>query len=154
MFFSITPAEMAPFTEQLLNNLFKALALPGSAENEYIMKGKPDFFFCHLKCFPLLFPSRCQTNAKVILSSLIMSFLIFKAIMRSFSLLQEAIVPYIPTLIGQLTHKLLLVSKVTYTLLLFMYIDRFTKMLVCSGDTRVNYFKICHPFPESQQASL
>lgn len=40
---SITPAEMAPFTEQLLNNLFKALALPGSAENEYIMKGKPVF---------------------------------------------------------------------------------------------------------------
>uniref|UniRef100_A0A3Q1HS01 Exportin-2 n=1 Tax=Anabas testudineus TaxID=64144 RepID=A0A3Q1HS01_ANATE len=67
----ITPVEMAPFTEQLLNNLFKALDLPGSAENEYIMK----------------------------------------AIMRSFSLLQEAIVPYIPTLIGQLTHKLLLVSK-------------------------------------------
>lgn len=33
--------------------------------------------------------------------------------MRSFSLLQEAIVPYIPTLIGQLTHKLLSVSKVT-----------------------------------------
>ncbi|KAI2659250.1 Exportin-2 [Labeo rohita] len=67
----ITPTEMAPFTEQLLNNLFKALAIPGSSENEYIMK----------------------------------------AIMRSFSLLQEAIVPYIPTLIGQLTHKLLLVSK-------------------------------------------
>lgn len=43
MCFSITPAEMAPFTEQLLTNLFKALALPGSAENEYIMKGKPDF---------------------------------------------------------------------------------------------------------------
>lgn len=36
----------------------------------------------------------------------------FTAIMRSFSLLQEAIVPYIPTLIGQLTQKLLLVSKV------------------------------------------
>uniref|UniRef100_A0A3Q2FGW3 Exportin-2 n=1 Tax=Cyprinodon variegatus TaxID=28743 RepID=A0A3Q2FGW3_CYPVA len=67
----ITSAEMAPFTEQLLTNLFKALSLPGSAENEYIMK----------------------------------------AIMRSFSLLQEAIVPYIPSLIGQLTHKLLLVSK-------------------------------------------
>uniref|UniRef100_A0A671T169 Exportin-2 n=1 Tax=Sinocyclocheilus anshuiensis TaxID=1608454 RepID=A0A671T169_9TELE len=67
----ITPTEMAPFTEQLLNNLFKSLAVPGSSENEYIMK----------------------------------------AIMRSFSLLQEAIVPYIPTLIGQLTHKLLLVSK-------------------------------------------
>uniref|UniRef100_A0A4W4EA56 Exportin-2 n=1 Tax=Electrophorus electricus TaxID=8005 RepID=A0A4W4EA56_ELEEL len=63
--------EIAPFTEQLLNNLFNALAIPGSSENEYIMK----------------------------------------AIMRSFSLLQETIVPYIPTLIGQLTHKLLLVSK-------------------------------------------
>lgn len=37
------------------------------------------------------------------------------AIMRSFSLLQEAIVPYIPTLIGQLTQKLLLVSKVRKT---------------------------------------
>lgn len=35
-----------------------------------------------------------------------------QAIMRSFSLLQESIVPYIPTLIGQLTHKLLQVSKV------------------------------------------
>lgn len=42
---------------------------------------------------------------------------ISKAIMRSFSLLQEAIVPYIPTLIGQLTHKLLLVSKVTILLI-------------------------------------
>uniref|UniRef100_A0A8C2WJ39 Exportin-2 n=1 Tax=Cyclopterus lumpus TaxID=8103 RepID=A0A8C2WJ39_CYCLU len=59
-----------PFTEQLLNNLFKALALPGSAENEYIMKVNPTLLF---------------------------------------SLLQESIVPYIPTLIGQLTHKLLLV---------------------------------------------
>lgn len=37
--FRITPAEMAPFTEQLLTNLFKALRLPGSTENEYIMKG-------------------------------------------------------------------------------------------------------------------
>ncbi|MGH0145719.1 UNVERIFIED_CONTAM: hypothetical protein FKN15_024670 [Acipenser sinensis] len=67
----ITAAEMAPFTEQLLLHLFKALSLPGSSENEYIMK----------------------------------------AIMRSFSLLQESIVPYIPTLISQLTQKLLLVSK-------------------------------------------
>lgn len=38
--------------------------------------------------------------------------------MRSFSLLQDTIVPYIPTLIGQLTHKLLLVSKVNETSLL------------------------------------
>lgn len=37
---SITAAEMAPFVEVLLTNLFKALTLPGSSENEYIMKGK------------------------------------------------------------------------------------------------------------------
>uniref|UniRef100_A0AAR2IME0 Exportin-2 n=1 Tax=Pygocentrus nattereri TaxID=42514 RepID=A0AAR2IME0_PYGNA len=67
----LSATEIAPFTEQLLNNLFNAMAIPGSSENEYIMK----------------------------------------AIMRSFSLLQETIVPYVPTLIGQLTQKLLLVSK-------------------------------------------
>lgn len=38
--YSITAAEMAPFVEVLLTNLFKALTLPGSSENEYIMKGK------------------------------------------------------------------------------------------------------------------
>uniref|UniRef100_A0A8B9G8U4 Exportin-2 n=1 Tax=Amazona collaria TaxID=241587 RepID=A0A8B9G8U4_9PSIT len=67
----ITAAEMAPFVEVLLTNLFKALTLPGSSENEYIMK----------------------------------------AIMRSFSLLQETIIPYIPSVITQLTQKLLAVSK-------------------------------------------
>ncbi|EMP35747.1 Exportin-2 [Chelonia mydas] len=67
----ITAAEMVPFVEVLLTNLFKALTFPGSSENEYIMK----------------------------------------AIMRSFSLLQEAIIPYIPSLIAQLTQKLLAVSK-------------------------------------------
>lgn len=40
LFHSITAAEMAPFVEVLLTNLFKALTLPGSSENEYIMKGK------------------------------------------------------------------------------------------------------------------
>lgn len=49
---------------------------------------------------------------------------IFKAIMRSFSLLQESIVPYIPTLIGQLTHKLLQVSKVTQSLLVLINTER------------------------------
>nr|XP_061813737.1 exportin-2-like isoform X2 [Nerophis lumbriciformis] len=67
----ISAVEMAPFTDMLLTNLFNAMTLPGSSENEYIMK----------------------------------------AIMRSFSLLQESIVPYIPTLIDRLTKKLLLVSK-------------------------------------------
>lgn len=33
-----TAAEIAPFVEILLTNLFKALTLPGSSENEYIMK--------------------------------------------------------------------------------------------------------------------
>ncbi|KAM3923511.1 exportin-2 isoform 1-T3 [Leptodactylus fuscus] len=67
----ISAADMLPFAEQLLSNLFKALSMPGSSENEYIMK----------------------------------------AIMRSFSLLQEAIIPYIPSVIQQLTQKLLAVSK-------------------------------------------
>lgn len=58
--------------------------------------------------------------------------------MRSFSLLQEAIVPYIPTLIGQLTHKLLLVSKVTRILFLLMGTVRFTNLQVCLGDPHVN----------------
>lgn len=94
---------MAPFTDQLLINLLKALTLPGSAENEYIMKGERLFlllclrfwFWFELCSLPLFPPSA--------------------AIMRSFSLLQDSIVPYIPTLIGQLTHKLLSVSKVKRT---------------------------------------
>lgn len=39
--YSFTAAEIAPFVEILLTNLFKALTLPGSSENEYIMKGRP-----------------------------------------------------------------------------------------------------------------
>lgn len=92
---------MAPFTEQLLTNLFKALALPGSAENEYIMKGELLFL---LLCLRFWF-KRCSLPLCLLCA----------AIMRSFSLLQDSIVPYIPTLIGQLTHKLLLVSKVKHT---------------------------------------
>lgn len=38
--YSFTAAEIAPFVEILLTNLFKALTLPGSSENEYIMKGR------------------------------------------------------------------------------------------------------------------
>ena len=34
------------------------------------------------------------------------------AIMRSFSMLQDNIVPYVPTLVGKLTEKLVIVSKV------------------------------------------
>ena len=39
--YSFTATEIAPFVEILLTNLFKALTLPGSSENEYIMKGRP-----------------------------------------------------------------------------------------------------------------
>lgn len=66
---------------------------------------------------------QCQTISKVI--SCLITTLFFIAIMRSFSLLQDAIVPYIPTLIGQLTHKLLAVSKVIHTWKLFMGTSRF-----------------------------
>uniref|UniRef100_G3N7I0 Exportin-2 n=1 Tax=Gasterosteus aculeatus aculeatus TaxID=481459 RepID=G3N7I0_GASAC len=62
-----------------------------------------------------LFTMRGPNNTTLYFTKPHLSFLnlnlFFKAIMRSFSLLQESIVPYIPTLIGQLTHKLLLVSK-------------------------------------------
>lgn len=50
--------------------------------------------------------------------------------MRSFSLLQDTIVPYVPTLIGQLTQKLLLVSKVTRTLSLMRDTCRLSNLLV------------------------
>lgn len=41
LIYSFTAAEIAPFVGILLTNLFKALTLPGSSENEYIMKGRP-----------------------------------------------------------------------------------------------------------------
>jgi len=121
---------MAPFTEQLLNNLFKALALPGSAENEYIMKGKSD---CSVV---LMLPIKChiQSDLGLLIVLFVPSSSVSKAIMRSFSLLQEVIVPYIPTLIGQLTHKLLLVSKVTNNFLpSIKSTGRFRKKLVWGG---------------------
>jgi hypothetical protein len=31
--------ELVPVAPDLLNNLFKAMTLPGSQENEYVMKG-------------------------------------------------------------------------------------------------------------------
>ncbi|XP_078362373.1 exportin-2-like isoform X2 [Oculina patagonica] len=64
-------AEVQPFLEEMLSNLFNLLLVPGSQENEYVMK----------------------------------------AIMRSFSLLQEAMLPYVAVLINNLASKLILVSK-------------------------------------------
>ena len=68
---AITKADIDSCAEILLTNLFAAMDLPGSQENEYIMK----------------------------------------TIMRTFSLLQEAIVPCIGHLIAKLTEKLLVVMK-------------------------------------------
>lgn len=63
--------DVQPNLEEMLSNLFHLLKVPGSQENEYVMK----------------------------------------AIMRSFSLLQEAILPYYAVLIADLASKLALVSK-------------------------------------------
>ncbi|XP_032826379.1 exportin-2 [Petromyzon marinus] len=67
----LTAAEVSPVIEPLLTNLLKAMTMPSSTENEYLMK----------------------------------------ALMRSFSLLQEAVIPYVPTLTMQLAQKLHAVSK-------------------------------------------
>lgn len=67
----ISKEEIQPFLEEMLSNLLNLLQVPGSQENEYVMK----------------------------------------AIMRSFSLLQEAMLPYVGVLINSLANKLMLVSK-------------------------------------------
>ena len=63
--------DLAPLAEDLLKNLFSAFDLPGSSENEYVMK----------------------------------------AVMRSFSGLQEAVVPYLAHLLPPLTNKLAQAAK-------------------------------------------
>lgn len=63
--------EILPFAPNLLNGLFSSLELPGSEENDYIMK----------------------------------------AIMRSFCILNENIVPFLGTLLTKLTDKLSIVSR-------------------------------------------
>ncbi|KAJ1519390.1 hypothetical protein ONE63_004682 [Megalurothrips usitatus] len=63
--------EVAQLATFLLNSLFSTLSLPGSAENEYVMK----------------------------------------AIMRSFSSLQENVIPFLAELLPKLTEKLALVAR-------------------------------------------
>lgn len=67
----IKKEEVSQLASFLLNSLFAALSLPGSAENEYVMK----------------------------------------AIMRSFSSLQEHVIPFLADLLPKLTEKLELVAK-------------------------------------------
>jgi len=67
----VQSADLAPLAEDLLKNLFSAFDLPGSAENEYVMK----------------------------------------AVMRSFSSLQEAVVPFLAHLLPPLTAKLTQAAK-------------------------------------------
>nr|XP_012134672.1 PREDICTED: exportin-2 isoform X2 [Megachile rotundata] len=63
--------DLAPLTADLLKGLFACLNMPGSEENEYVMK----------------------------------------AIMRSFGILQEVVVPFLADLLPKLTEKLAIVSK-------------------------------------------
>jgi len=63
--------DLAPIAEDLLKSLFSAFDLPGSTENEYVMK----------------------------------------AVMRSFSALQEAVVPYLAHLLPSLTARLAQAAK-------------------------------------------
>ncbi|XP_033214129.1 exportin-2 isoform X2 [Belonocnema kinseyi] len=63
--------EMVPLAAELLNSLFVAVEIPGSEDNEYIMK----------------------------------------AIMRSFAILQDNVVPHLPNLLPKLTEKLVTVAK-------------------------------------------
>ena len=37
--YRISKAEVQPFLEEMLSNLFNLLTVPGSQENEYVMKG-------------------------------------------------------------------------------------------------------------------
>lgn len=67
----IKASDLAGLEQPLLVNLFYAMTLPGSEENEYLMK----------------------------------------AIMRAFSTLQEAVLPYLGETLGGLNHKLMLVSR-------------------------------------------
>lgn len=67
----ITPVHVQAYSQKMLNNLFNAMNLPGSAENEYVMK----------------------------------------TIMRTFSMMQEALIPFVPPLLVQLTGALARISK-------------------------------------------
>lgn len=67
----ITSQDLAPLSEELLAGLFGAFTLPGSTENEYVMK----------------------------------------CVMRSFSTLQDALIPFLATLLPNLTQKLQQAAK-------------------------------------------
>jgi hypothetical protein len=43
--------EIVPIAPNLLNNLFKTMNLPGSEENEYVMKGNNSDKYCHVSWY-------------------------------------------------------------------------------------------------------
>nr|XP_006818921.1 PREDICTED: exportin-2-like [Saccoglossus kowalevskii] len=116
----INVENLKPYVESLITNLFNALNMPGSHENEYIMK----------------------------------------AIMRSFSMLQEAIVPYIPPLLGKLTEKLMIVSKNPskphFNHYLFECISLSVKICCKANHAAVSEFEkaLFPPFQEILQADV
>lgn len=87
------PQILAPHSNQLVSGLFATLSLPGSAENEYVMKGK--------RGKRHLYTGLCLIN----------SFFIFAAIMRSFHVLQAGAMPYMAVALPRLTEILTFVSK-------------------------------------------
>ncbi|PSN33093.1 Exportin-2 [Blattella germanica] len=52
---SVKSEELAPLAPDLLNNLFNAMTIPCSQENEYIMKGKKIHFYVTTECIPNYF---------------------------------------------------------------------------------------------------
>ena len=66
-YFSVTYAELKGCANQMIENLFGAMNMPGSTENEYLMKGKSPIWFRlnfeirNLKNFLVFFVSTFMT---------------------------------------------------------------------------------------------
>lgn len=88
------PQILAPHSNQLVSGLFATLALSGSAENEYVMKGK-----LRLKL---------KNNFSKLTNQLLFNLL---AIMRSFHVLQAGAMPFMAVALPRLTEILTFVAK-------------------------------------------
>lgn len=96
--FRVKKEEIAQLASVLLSSLFSALCLPGSTENEYVMKGM------------LLLSLFSEGNVLFVNYKLKIYFCPI-AIMRSFSSLQEHVIPFLAELLPKLTEKLALVAR-------------------------------------------
>lgn len=89
-FFRVTGAHLEPLARDLLANLFNVLSRPVSEENEYVMKGEFRTF---------------------IVWNLLYFQYVFLAMMRTFSTLQERVMPFLNVTLPKLTEKLQMVTK-------------------------------------------